>query len=128
MPITRPALCRTMTIPAAALVALVALATPPMATSAAPLEAQSAVAKPAPDAENGAITVTNEEVVRIPAFRVRPVNTIGAGDCFNAGFIASQSKGVGILESIRYANATAAVKISATKPPTLDAINDLLTT
>lgn len=49
MPIPRSAVCRTMTIPAAAFVTLVALVMPPTATaSAATLEAQAAVAKPVP--------------------------------------------------------------------------------
>ncbi|MGI6685839.1 MAG: carbohydrate kinase family protein [Bacillota bacterium] len=35
----------------------------------------------------GSITVTKDEVIKVPAFRVKPVNTVGAGDTYNGAFI-----------------------------------------
>jgi sugar/nucleoside kinase (ribokinase family) len=57
---------------------------------------------------------------------VKPIHTVGAGDSFDAGFIAAQSEGQGTLGSIRFACATAALKISQDTLPTRQAIEAYL--
>lgn len=52
----------------------------------------------------------------IPAFKVTPVDTTGAGDAFNGGFAVALGEGKPLEEAIRFANATAA--LSVTKPGT----------
>ena len=47
-----------------------------------------------------------------PSFDVEVTDTTGAGDSFNAGFIAGRLEGMDIFEACRYASATAAYKIS----------------
>lgn len=41
------------------------------------------------DGARGAVTMIRGRVVNVPAFDVQPIHTIGAGDSFNAGFIAA---------------------------------------
>ncbi len=48
----------------------------------------------------------------IPSFAIEAQNTTGAGDCFNAGFIAKMLEGKDVEEACRYASAVAAYKIS----------------
>jgi sugar/nucleoside kinase (ribokinase family) len=78
------------------------------------------------DGANGAVTIDdNSEIIRIASFSVSPIHTVGAGDSFNAGFISAQYKGMGLTESIRFACATGALKISQTKLPTYDEVINL---
>lgn len=59
----------------------------------------------------GSIAVTTSKVVRVPAFKIKPVDTTGAGDAFNAAFIyAHVIKGLDLEESSIFANAAAAIK------------------
>ena len=60
----------------------------------------------------GALAIAGEEVVRVPAFRVDVVDTLGAGDVFNGGFIAAMIEGYTLEESLRWGNAAAALKIT----------------
>ena len=78
------------------------------------------------DGENGAYSMTNNAIVHVPAFAVDAVNSIGAGDSFNAGFITAQLEGKSLEESIRFAHAVAALKISQDDFPTRDDIDNLL--
>lgn len=78
------------------------------------------------DSNNG-VSIFNQGILAtIPAFKVLPVNTVGAGDSFNAGFLAGLLQGQSIEESAVYANAVAAIKISLPGPLSLDRINELL--
>jgi ribokinase len=47
----------------------------------------------------------------VEPFHVRPVDTLGAGDAFCAGFIAGISEKKSLYESVRFANAVAAAKV-----------------
>jgi sugar/nucleoside kinase (ribokinase family) len=64
------------------------------------------------NSDKGALVLIDDRVVTVPSFAVTPIHTIGAGDTFNAGFIAAQYKGTNLLDSIRFGCATAALKIS----------------
>ena len=47
----------------------------------------------------------------VDPFHVKPVDTLGAGDAFCAGFIAGVNERKSLFESVRFANAVAAAKV-----------------
>lgn len=48
---------------------------------------------------------------KVEPFRVEPVDTLGAGDAFCAGFIAAVNEKRSLYEAVRFANAVAAAKV-----------------
>lgn len=50
-------------------------------------------------------------IVHVPAFLCEPVNTVGAGDAFDGGFIAAMVEGRSLGDALRWGNAVAALKI-----------------
>lgn len=62
----------------------------------------------------GAVAAIADEVFIAPGFEVSMVDSVGAGDAFDAGFIAARLRGSPIGESLRWGNAAAALTI--TKP------------
>ena len=78
------------------------------------------------DSDKGVSICKNGSLTSIPAFQVEPVNTVGAGDSFNAGFLAAVLEGKTIEESAVYANAVAATKISLPGSLSLDRIKEPL--
>jgi sugar/nucleoside kinase (ribokinase family) len=80
--------------------------------------------------EGGSIARTAEGVFRQPAFPVAPLDTTGAGDSFNAGVIFGLLRKWAIPETLRFANAVAALVISRPgsdqrRYPTLAEVADL---
>lgn len=63
-------------------------------------------------AAGGVLAVTETETVIVPAFPVDVVSTVGAGDAFNAGFIAATVAGRPLSDALRWGNAVAALTIS----------------
>ena len=59
-------------------------------------------------------------VQRQAAFRVDPVDTTGAGDCFAGNFAAAIDRGADVAEALRYAAAAAAIQV--TRPGAGDAM------
>ena len=49
---------------------------------------------------------------RLPAFKVRPVDTVGAGDAFNGALAAALAEGREIEDAIRFAQAAAALSVT----------------
>lgn len=47
----------------------------------------------------------------VPAFKVTPVDTTGAGDTFNGAFAVARAEGKNMADSVRFANAAAAVSV-----------------
>ncbi len=61
----------------------------------------------------GALACTADGVVlRSPAFAVPAVNVVGAGDAFNAGFIAAMVEGRPLADALRWGNAVAARRVA----------------
>ncbi|MGW1563086.1 carbohydrate kinase family protein [Streptomyces sp. NPDC002144] len=57
---------------------------------------------------HGAVVVTADEVVEVPAFAVKVVDTTGCGDAFSAGFLCARSLGLGLREAAELGCATSA--------------------
>ncbi len=54
--------------------------------------------------EEGAYAYRDGRSLHVPAIRVSPVDTTGAGDCFNAGFLRAWLDGKTLEESLRWGN------------------------
>jgi sugar/nucleoside kinase (ribokinase family) len=57
----------------------------------------------------GALVHQNGKSVTVPGLSVVPVDTIGAGDSFNAGFISAWLNGASPVEAARMGNVTGAL-------------------
>jgi ribokinase len=79
---------------------------------------------------NGALLVTGEKTVHVPAFTVEVVDTTAAGDAFIGGLAAALLKGKPLEEAVRYGNASgalAATKFGAQPSlPTLDEVEQVM--
>lgn len=63
--------------------------------------------------EEGAIACTADAIAQQAAFNVsNPVDRIGAGDAFDAGYIAAQLRGWSLDASLRFGNAMSALKMT----------------
>ena len=60
----------------------------------------------------GATAYWKDGTDQVPAFRVNVVSSAGAGDSFDAGFIAARLRNADIHNSLIYANAVAAIKVT----------------
>ena len=62
---------------------------------------------------DGVLACTAEgAVLRSPAFSVNVANVVGAGDAFNAGFVAALVGGRGLADALRWGNAVAACRVA----------------
>jgi sugar/nucleoside kinase (ribokinase family) len=59
----------------------------------------------------GAYVSTSSQITHVPGFEVDVVDTLGAGDAFDGGFITARMEGQAVTESVRWGNAVAALKI-----------------
>ena len=59
--------------------------------------------------ERGAMIIARDRHELIPAFRVKPVDTTGAGDAFNGALAVALVRGEALESAARYANAVAAL-------------------
>ena len=58
----------------------------------------------------GSISVSGDQIVEMPAFKVETVDTTGAGDVFHAGYIYCLLQGWDLERVVRFASALAAIK------------------
>ncbi|OYT68082.1 MAG: hypothetical protein B6U65_00580 [Candidatus Wolframiiraptor sp. EX4484-121] len=73
--------------------------------------------------EKGCAVADRRQSALVPGFKVDVVDTTGAGDAFNAGFIYGTLKGLSPVEAARLANAVGAykcTKLGAKNYPTID--------
>ena len=61
--------------------------------------------------DEGALVVSPDDLFFNPAYEVEVVDTLGAGDAFNGGFIAARLADKELREAARWGNAAAALKI-----------------
>ncbi len=76
------------------------------------------------DSEQGAHLYGSGQFQTIPAIPTTVLNTVGAGDSFNAGFLYALETGMGHTEAIRFANAVASVKISTTSNVSMQLVKE----
>ncbi|MEM2924417.1 MAG: carbohydrate kinase family protein [Methanocellales archaeon] len=62
--------------------------------------------------KHGCYIANANQRIRIPSFKVKAVDTTGAGDAFSAGFLYGIARGLSLEECGRYANATAALCVT----------------
>ncbi|MFX1289222.1 MAG: ribokinase [Promethearchaeota archaeon] len=53
-----------------------------------------------------------DKVTEVPAFNVKAIDTVGAGDCFNGVVASKLCQGENILTSVKYATAAASIAIT----------------
>ncbi len=79
---------------------------------------------------NGAMIGDKNGIRHIPGFKVKVVDTVGAGDAFNGGFAYAISKGYKIDDAVRFANAVGGLAVTKQgafpSMPTLKEVNDLI--
>jgi sugar/nucleoside kinase (ribokinase family) len=61
----------------------------------------------------GSMTQRDSKIIRVPALNVKPVDTTGAGDCFNAGFVYGYLRDETVEQCLRYANITGGLSTTA---------------
>jgi sugar/nucleoside kinase (ribokinase family) len=70
-----------------------------------------------------------EMIKYFSTYKIKPVSTLGAGDCFKAGTVYALNEGMTDIEIVSFASATAAAACLGYpieyNPPTLDKIRDL---
>lgn len=71
---------------------------------------------------DGLVHATADSHGTLPAFRVRPVDTVAAGDCFNGALAAALAEGQGLEDALRFASAAGA--LATTRPGAADAAPD----
>lgn len=77
--------------------------------------------------EKGAIGLdVDGKIYEVASFTITPNNAVGAGDSFNAGYLFARRNGKSMQESIRFAHAVAAIRISENPLPTLEQVTNLL--
>lgn len=80
--------------------------------------------------DDGALAYFRGRYLHSPAFAVACKDTTGAGDAFHGGFIYGLLAGLSVEETLRFANAVAALNCRSvgarTALPTLDEVNALL--
>lgn len=64
----------------------------------------------------GCYSVEGGAVTRVPALQARVVDCTGAGDAFNAGYIAACLRGLGHADACAWGNAAASVKVARSGP------------
>ncbi|MBU0478542.1 hypothetical protein KKC91_08245 [bacterium] len=64
--------------------------------------------------EKGSYVFTKDKKLKTPAYKVKAIDTTGAGDCFIAGFLTGIIRGWQMEKTARFANAVGALATTAT--------------
>jgi ribokinase len=79
---------------------------------------------------NGAMIGDKKGIRHVPGFKVKVVDTVGAGDAFNGGFAYAISKGHKIDDAVRFANAVGGLAVTKQgafpSMPSLEQVNALI--
>lgn len=59
---------------------------------------------------NGSVWLIDGDIARVPAFKVKPLDTTGCGDVFHGAYALGVAEGMKPLEAARFASAAAALK------------------
>lgn len=81
--------------------------------------------------KEGAVACSAYGIAKASSFDVEVVDTVGAGDAFNAGFITARRRNLDTAEALRWGNAVAALTIAgagARSTPNTDEVERLLST
>ncbi|CAN0582186.1 unnamed protein product, partial [Laminaria digitata] len=70
----------------------------------------------------GALGVTKDALIYAPALKVETVETVGAGDAFNAGFLSGQLRGWNLTDSLHLGNIMGAM--ATTVPGDVEGLPD----
>jgi sulfofructose kinase len=62
------------------------------------------------DGPNGVYWLENGDLRHMPAFAVKAIDTLGAGDIFHAAFTLALAEGLNLVGALRFASAAAALK------------------
>jgi ribokinase len=60
----------------------------------------------------GSLVANKEGTTFVPGFKVKPIDTTGAGDIYNGALAVALGEGKPILEAARYANAAGAISVT----------------
>jgi sugar/nucleoside kinase (ribokinase family) len=78
----------------------------------------------------GCTVITQDRLERVPGFQVSVVDSVGAGDCFDAAFLAGYLNGLSLWECGRLANAMRAAAVgkvgAGRNTPTCDDVMTVL--
>ena len=66
--------------------------------------------------EKGSMAVTRDEVIKVPAIKVKEVDPTGAGDVYDAAFVFGMLNDWPLEETLRFANAAGAIKVTRFGP------------
>jgi len=80
--------------------------------------------------KKGSIIYTDDDNFHSPPFKVKEVDSTGAGDCYCAGFISAIIKGMDLKNAARFANAVGALAVTKKGPmegaPTIEEVNNFM--
>ena len=62
--------------------------------------------------ERGAMIVTKEDTLFVPALLVKPVDTTAAGDTFTAAMVCGLADGMGLEDAVRFANKVSSIVVT----------------
>jgi ribokinase len=60
----------------------------------------------------GAFVLSQDICSRVKGFKVKPVDTVAAGDVFNGALAVALGEGQGLLDAVRFSNAAAALSVT----------------
>jgi sugar/nucleoside kinase (ribokinase family) len=82
------------------------------------------------DGSNGSLAYTNNILVKVPGIPINPVDTTGAGDSFNAGFLRAWLDGQSIESCLKWGNITGGLSTTelggTTRKITVDEVKETL--